>query len=315
MRKLLGILMMLVSVVAAAQVGTAVKPEFADVRIRGVDKIHWDQPSTGIQLSGANAIRFGLNFARPAADNLALVQAATKPNGLVPIVGNWAATCSSDPAALAAVVDTWIDQAPAWTQLHGFINIANEWGAPYLYQQQVKPWAQLPQHGWRDAYVAQIARMRKAGYTSTLMIDAGSCGQDWQTIVNDGPAVLAADPLRNVVFDLHIYGGLNTAAKLDTAFAALVASKLPIVIGEFGPGNNIGPSPTPVAAVDIVARAEAAGFGWLAWAWDDNDLAGCASDDKWFSMTTHCSAYTGQTSELTAFGQVIVPLLHKLNAR
>lgn len=307
MRKLLGILMMLVSMVAAAQVGTA-------VRLRGFNDVHWDQSKAGQRLAGANAVRYALDYRRAAEANLALVQAAAG-DGIVPIVGNWQATCSSDPAALAAVVDTWVAQAPAWTKLHGIINVANEWGPPYLYQQQVKPWALVPQHGWRDGNVTAIQRMRKAGYTGMLMIDAGSCGQDWRTIVNDGPAVLAADPLHNVVFDLHIYGGLSTAAKLDEAFAALVASKLPIVIGEFGPGNGIGPSPTPIAPVDIIARAEAAGFGWLAWAWNDNNLAGCASNDKWFSMTTRCSVYTGQTSELTAFGQVVVPLLHKLNAR
>ncbi len=74
------------------------------------------------------------------------------------------------------------------------------------------------------------------------------------------------------------------------------------IIGEFGPGKNIGPSPTLVTPGQIITAAEANGIGWLAWAWDDNNLSGCASDDKWFSMTTLCGHYT-QPSDLTEFGK------------
>jgi hypothetical protein len=74
------------------------------------------------------------------------------------------------------------------------------------------------------------------------------------------------------------------------------------IIGEFGPGKNIGPSPTLVTPGQIITAAEANGIGWLAWAWDDNNLAGCSSDDRWFSMTKGCGRYA-QPSDLTSFGK------------
>jgi len=56
---------------------------------------------------------------------------------------------------------------------------------------------------------------------------------------------------------------------------------------------------------EIIQAVEANGVGWLAWGWDDNNLANCSSDDNWFSMTYHCSAYT-QPSDLTVFGRDVV---------
>jgi hypothetical protein len=76
-------------------------------------------------------------------------------------------------------------------------------------------------------------------------------------------------------------------------------------ITEFGPGRDIGPSPTMVTPGQVITAAEANGLGWTAWAWDDNDLASCTSDNNWFSMTYHCGAYT-QTSDLTLYGQDVV---------
>jgi hypothetical protein len=77
------------------------------------------------------------------------------------------------------------------------------------------------------------------------------------------------------------------------------------IIGEFGPGRNIGASPTPVTPSEIITAAEANQVGWLAWAWDDNDLRNCASDNSWFSMTYSCGHYT-RASDLTNFGKDVV---------
>ena len=88
----------------------------------------------------------------------------------------------------------------------------------------------------------------------------------------------------------------------------IAALHLPVVIGEFGPGKNIGPSPTLLTPDTIVATAESLGFGWLAWAWDDNNLKNCGSDDNWFSMTKSCGTYRTD-ADLTAFGQKMVPML------
>ncbi|HEY6461655.1 MAG TPA: cellulase family glycosylhydrolase [Polyangiaceae bacterium] len=76
-------------------------------------------------------------------------------------------------------------------------------------------------------------------------------------------------------------------------------------VTEFGPGRNIGPSPTLATPLEIVGTAEANNLGWVAWAWDDNNLANAQTDNEWFGMTYNGGAYT-QDTDLTMFGQQIV---------
>ncbi len=78
------------------------------------------------------------------------------------------------------------------------------------------------------------------------------------------------------------------------------------LIGEFGPGRNIGPSPTLVTPAEIITAAEANGIGWLPWAWDDNNLANGASDNNWFSMTDAGPGIYNSSADLTSFGQDVV---------
>jgi hypothetical protein len=96
---------------------------------------------------------------------------------------------------------------------------------------------------------------------------------------------------------------------MDTIFSELAALSnsqgMVFAITEFGPGKDIGPSPTMVTPGQVITAAEANGLGWLAWAWDDNNLANCKADNNWFSMTYNCGTYT-QPSDLTNFGQDVV---------
>jgi mannan endo-1,4-beta-mannosidase len=280
-------------------------PNGKEFRIRGVNRNHWDSYGTpaGLPLSNANTERVVLSFAKDTTYNWNIVSKEMLANKIVPIPGNWTGTCKADPATLTAIVDTWVAQASTWTQLNstGLINIANEWG---------------PANStvWRDSYVTAVNRMRAAGYTGTLVIDSGGCGQDAQDIIKYAGAVLAADPQKNILFDIHVYGSFHYPATASwmqdyaTAMAQLKATGLPLIIGEFGPGKNIGPSPTMVTPQKIIADAEANGFGWMPWSWDDNNLAACASNDNGFSMTTKCGIYKTD-ADLTAFGKVVVPIL------
>jgi mannan endo-1,4-beta-mannosidase len=281
----------------------------AEFRIRGVNRTHWDNGSNGLALSNANTERIAMDFTKTTSVNLGIINTQMVSNKIIPMPGNWKGTCKADPAVLATIVDSWVAQAPAWTQLNsnGLINIANEWG---------------PSNStiWRDAYITAIARMRAAGYTGTLIVDSGGCGQDAQDVVKYGAAVLASDPQKNILFDVHVYGGFHYPATAtwmqdySKAMAQLKVSGLPIMLGEFGPGRNIGPSPTMVTPQQIITTAEESGFGWLAWAWDDNDLANCAADDNWFSMTKKCGTYKTD-DDLTSFGKAVVPILKSTAVR
>jgi len=114
-----------------------------------------------------------------------------------------------------------------------------------------------------------------------------------------------------VIFAFHFYGlgegpPYSTVAQMKSIFSqlgALSASQgMVFAITEFGPGRDIGPSPTMVTPGEVITAAEANGLGWAAWAWDDNDLGGGASDNNWFSMTySGPGIYTGPSS-LTQYG-------------
>lgn len=277
--------------------GKLYDPSGAEVRIRGVNKNHWDQGSAGIVLAKANTVRWVIDFTRAAATNVALIQSDNVDHHIVPIPGNWTATCQTDTTSLLSAVQTWVSQAAQWTTLNSslIVNIANEWG---------------PSNStvWRDSYISAIASLRAAGYTGPLLIDSGGCGQDVTDLVQYSQVVFSSDPQRNIVFALHLYGNTNGnwTSTLVTQLATLSASVGAVfIVGEFGPGRNIGPSPTLTTPGEIIQAAEANSIGWLAWAWDDNNLANCSSDDNWFSMTYHCSDYT-QPSDLTIFGSDVV---------
>lgn len=292
--------------------------------IRGVDRTHYDSPGTNVALLAikANAVRFDTgDVKRTLAAKVASLTPYTS-NGIVPIPSKWETTCKSDLLSLNTVVDKWIAEAPSWMPIlndRGMLNPANEWGSiSWANGNSANHYAHIPVYGWRDGWVTNVPRLRTAGYTGIIVIDAPACGQDAEAVVRDGADIIAADPLKNILFDVHLYGMWHLATSTsptqswqmdyELAFKHLKASGLPIFIGEFGPGRNIGPSKTMVTPEKVIADAEANGFGWMPWAWDDNDLAACASDDNWFSMTYKCGNYNTDT-DLTTFGKTVVPIL------
>jgi mannan endo-1,4-beta-mannosidase len=272
--------------------------------------VHWDNASVGLSAANANATRWTIDFNRRPADNISLLQGSTGSAGTIDkkhvvIPGNWDGTCKDDPTYLTRMVDTWVGQVASWKMLEKsmILNIANEWG----------PGGDGTV--WRDAYLTAIKRIRAAGYHATISITAGGCGQDPNSIVKWGQTLFNADPEKNVIFDQHIYGVYQDSAggapgswddqpELDAQIKALAATGLVVVLGEFGPGRNIGPSPTMMKPERVVQLAETYGLGWLAWAWDDNNLNGGMSDENSFSMS-YSGTYTKST-DLTTFGRTVV---------
>jgi mannan endo-1,4-beta-mannosidase len=281
----------------------------SEFRVRGVNKVHWDNLSSGLSKANPNTTRWTIDFNRNPADNVALLQGTAGRTGTIAsnnviIPGNWEGTCKDDPAILRGIVDRWVAQAASWKALERdmILNIANEWGPG-------------DSTVWRDAYVEAITRLRAAGYHATISVTAGGCGQDPQSILKYGRDVFNADPEQNVIFDQHVYGVYQDAAggvvgpyddmpELAAHFAALAQTGLVVVIGEFGPGRDIGPSPTNVRPERVIELAEQNGLGWLAWAWDDNNLEQGLSDDTWFGMSI--SGSYDSSADLTEFGRTVV---------
>jgi mannan endo-1,4-beta-mannosidase len=246
-------------------------------------------------------VRWVIDFNQSASTNLGLMQ-KSHDAGQVAIPGNWDGTCNNDTATLSAIVDTWIAQAPTWLQVDNqiLLNIANEWG----------PWGSTL---WRDAYVSAVGRLRDAGYRAPIVIDGGGCGQDPNDAISYGQAIEDADPQHNVIFSVHIYGGWANGHgtgyqqnDLHTSLDALKATGLPILCGEFGPGRQIGPSPTEMTPLEIMSACTDRGFGWLAWAFDDpaGEYTPGGCDDNWFCIS-RTGDYTG-SSDLTIFGRDVI---------
>ena len=194
---------------------------------------------------------------------------------------------------LSSAVSVWVAQASSWTQIekYSIINIGNEWGPSNSTM-------------WRDSYISAISQLRAAGYHASLSITSGGCGQDNDDLVNYAKAVFDSDPEKNVIFDRHVYGGDADVGALGTDAASLASLGLPILFGEFGPGMNIGPSPTNLTPTEVIQTAEQNGFGWLAWAWDDNNLSNAQADNQWFGLSYE-GAYAA-SADLTMFGQQVI---------
>jgi hypothetical protein len=203
------------------------------------------------------------------------------------------------------MVNRWIRDAKKYMAIERYmiLNIANEWGSDPV--------------RWRDAYVSAIPRIRNAGWHGAIMVDAPGCGQDAQAIVDHGRAVFDSDPEQNVMFDFHIYGNWCDSAggvppqwggqhDLGPMFTKLYATGLAIVVGEFGPGRNIGPSPTMITPERVIAVSEQHGMGWLSWSWEDNDKSNAQCSNTSFCHTYDTSNPSIEPDNLTDFGKIMV---------
>jgi mannan endo-1,4-beta-mannosidase len=279
-------------------------------RIRGVNRNHYDMADQpGISRSGANTVRFfmyniGVSGAAPAStyENVALQQHIDHRELPIITASNVAGTTTrttgeQSTAALSSTVSWWVHNVGAFAPIMDriAINIANEWGP-------------ANSATWAAAYESAIARLRAAGYSCPLVIDAGSWGQDFGDLLNYSTRVFDSDPERNIIFSLHLY--YNAASALSQnilpQLASLSASRgMVFIVGEFGPGRNVGPSPTLVTPGQIIRAAEKSGLGWMPWSWDSNNLPHCRADNNGMSMTAYCGQYN-VPSDLTNYGRDVI---------
>ncbi|NGY64693.1 cellulase family glycosylhydrolase [Lentzea sp. NEAU-D13] len=130
---------------------------------------------------------------------------------------------------------------------------------------------------WASATSSAISRLRGAGLQHLIMADAPMWGQDWQNIMRDNAAaVFNADPQRNTVFSIHMYGVYDTAAEINAYFDAFRTAGLPLVVGEFGLNHSDGDPDENT----IMAQAQARGLGYIGWSWSGN-----SSDVAYLDMT------------------------------
>jgi mannan endo-1,4-beta-mannosidase len=281
-----------------------------EFRMRGTNKTHQDNWGPGLGKTKSNTTRWLVYFKDDPDRTIADMQSpnigGSTTNGLaVQVPGFWDGTCKSDAASFETMVARWVRDAKKYQKIERLmvLNIANEWGSDH--------------RAWRDAYVAALPRIRNAGWHGAIMVDAPGCGQDAAAIVEYGAAVFAADPEKNVLFDWHIYGNVSDPAggvppsyggqlELVPTMDALRDTGLTVIVGEFGPGRNIGPSPTMITPERIITVSEQHGIGWLSWSWEDNDQANAKCSNTSFCHVYDTLSASIAPSNLTDFGGIMV---------
>jgi hypothetical protein len=142
-------------------------------------------------------------------------------------------------------------------------------------------------------------------YASGSNAVGGSPGK-WTVTLSAAPAAGA------VTAGMVVADNTGNLSLKFARLAALASQGICVTIAEFGPGLNIGPSPTMVTPQQIIAAAEVNNLGWLAWAFDDGAATGNTTASGSFSLTVNAGTYTGATTELTTYGQVVIPLIQQL---
>ncbi|MEU4163588.1 cellulase family glycosylhydrolase [Actinoplanes sp. NPDC026670] len=239
--------------------------------MRGVNHAHtWYASQTSKSLAdikalGANTVRVvlasGQRWTANSASDVSNVITQCKANRLICVLEVHDTTGygeQSGAATLAQAVDYWISVKSALTGQENFVilNIGNE---PYGNG--------TASTNWTADTKSAISRLRAAGFQHQIMVDAPNWGQDWQFIMRDNAAsVFAADPSRNTVFSIHMYGVFDTAAEINDYLGRFQSAGLPIVVGEFGHNHSDGNPDEDT----ILATSQQLGIGYLGWSWSGN---------------------------------------------
>ncbi|MFF9327303.1 cellulase family glycosylhydrolase [Streptomyces sp. NPDC014776] len=290
---------------ARADTGTATGFHVTDGRLldangkefvlRGVNHAHaWYPTRTAqalkdIKALGANSVRVvlatGDRWTRNDTADVSAVVAQCKQNRLVCVLEAHDTTGYGEQdgaVSLSRAVDYWISvkEAVQGQEKYVVLNIGNE------------PYGNSGYTAWTSDTESALVRMRAAGFRHTLMVDAPNWGQDWSFTMRDHAAeVFAADPERNTVFSIHMYGVFNTADKVESYLERFTSQHLPLVVGEFGNMHSDG-DPDEDA---IMSTAQQLGVGYLGWSWSGN-----GGGVEYLDMATGFDA-----SRLTAWGQRI----------
>ncbi|MEV0128156.1 cellulase family glycosylhydrolase [Dactylosporangium sp. NPDC050688] len=250
--------------------GRLVEATGSDLVLRGVNHDFMWYPDrngsfAGIKSAGANAVRIplgiGHQWRRSGAKDVATVVGLCKANRLICILDAHDTTGfgqDKKAATMAQAVQFWLGLRDVLVgqEDHIIVNIANE------------PFGNGTTMPWVQQTTDAIRTLRAAGFRHTLMVDAPGWGQDESFVMRDNAErVRDADPTGNTVFDIHMYGEFDTAAKVNAYLSSFTSRRLPILVGEFSGEHQWG-DPDEDA---IMAYAEARELGYFGWSWSGND--------------------------------------------
>lgn len=214
-----------------------------------------------IKSTGANVVRLEIN--EQTTDTQLEGALATVLNaGMVAIVTLTAEgtklTCTEDSAYLLSSVDSlWLKKwipilAEDRFQGNVMVNIANGWGATDIFNQD-----SLGYQEYIDTYKALIRKFRDAGFKLPLVIDAPSCGQDYNAFLNGrSRELMAADTAKNLIFAAHADGAKwNTSDKIVNAATMLYNEKVPFILTGITGSGVAGVDEAPVDHMDVINKS------------------------------------------------------------
>jgi mannan endo-1,4-beta-mannosidase len=243
----------------------------AEFVMRGVSHAHTWYPTqtssfANIKALGANSVRVvlatGDRWTKNDTADVANVVSLCRTNRLICVLEAHDTTGygeQSGAVTLDRAVDYWLSvkSALAGQEKYVIVNIGNE---PYGNNAATVA-------NWATDTANAIKRLRSNGFEHTIMVDAPNWGQDWSFTMRDNAAgVFAADPQKNTVFSIHMYGVFDTAAEINDYLNRFVTAKLPIVVGEFGFNHSDGNPDEDT----IMATAQSLRIGYLGWSWSGN---------------------------------------------
>lgn len=215
----------------------------------------------GIAATGANTVRIvlsdGVEYNKDSAAMVAALVSKCKSLNMIAVLEVHDGTGSNDPAMIEAATAFWIEvkEALIGNEAYAILNIVNEWQGNYN------------KKDYEETYCKAVKELRDAGICNTILIDSSGWGQQPKSVVECGQNILAADPLSNTMFAIHMYG---TAGKdADTIKKNIDSVRdldLCVCIGEFGWNHSDG----DVDEDYIMQYCSETGVGYLAWSWKGN---------------------------------------------
>lgn len=252
--------------------GRIYAPNGEEFIARGVNKMFFFNDRTGVRSypqiarTGANCVRI-FWFTSGTAAELDSNLANCVRERMVAIPSVWEATGKWE--RLIDCVDYWcrpdIVAVIQKYRRYLLLNIANEAGNN-----------DVDTAAYRTAYVNAVQRLRSAGLTVPLVVDAAGWGRKESYLLEQGPAILDADPLHRVIFSWHPWDPNQPQSRIREAVQGSRQKKLPFLIAEFSE-KSVGCS----CCIDyryIVSYCAEAGCGWLAWSWGPGN-GDCAEMD------------------------------------
>ena len=261
------------------------------VLLRGLNQMSiWTDASgtsyPAIASFGSNAIR--IVFAETGnATGLDTLLTTAEANKMIPIPELHDATgnISGVPGTV-----TWWTQASvvAVIKKHEkwmLLNIANESGDN-----------NVADSTFQSTYTSAITSLRNAGIAVPLVIDGSGWGQKVEQLLTVAPALLAADPQKNIIFSWHEYtGGTQENARITTNLEKSKTLGIVLINGEFASANATDCTEN-VPYAFLLSEAHRVGTGWLAWSWDNSNSNCKSGSGSSYNMTSNLTSASGLVS-------------------